>query len=395
MGMYSRRLSRTSAFLKAFKTNRNAFHLIFITTWMMGIPIARVHIRSDLLLNIFVKIWCFGLLIVKSVSRLITFANLYKILPDFVSQFSFYFFNILSLITETIFIMKRHEISSAIKSMIDISAKISPGTYVGSKTIYIEVLIMAVSVISILALLVIFFFFQEWDYYLNIVYTPFPEKHSIYTHIVLSLGVFIQIFSVAINFISIIFCYSSFIATGDMLNGYAKTIQELKSHDPDPIIRSLRMFQKISDCVKSIDAAFNVSAFFIFGTVVGNIFASVSVMCSETKFFHTPVARIFVALTLLSGMIAIFVLTSAGNTVSIGMQHVKEALVQCSEKMTRRPPNVVRSFCLLSDSIRDSSLVVTGCGMFTINKPLMLTVGGMVITYSFLLFQLNGNPIST
>ncbi|GIY80808.1 uncharacterized protein CEXT_112371 [Caerostris extrusa] len=112
-------------------------------------------------------------------------------------------------------------------------------------------------------------------------------------------------------------------------------------------------------------------------------------MCSESSSFQNPVAKVYVGLSLVGGLVAILALTSGGNSVVSEMQLLKQALLQCSERIAGRSSNVIRAFILLSDGIRDSNLTVTGWGMFTVNKALMLTIGGMVITYSFLLFQLN------
>ncbi|GFQ67769.1 uncharacterized protein TNCT_715311 [Trichonephila clavata] len=118
-----------------------------------------------------------------------------------------------------------------------------------------------------------------------------------------------------------------------------------------------------------------------------------SVMYSEYSSFHTLVTRFYGIFTLIGGVMALLVLTISGNAVPAGLQQLREALLQCSGRMAGGAPHVIQSFTLLSDSIRDSNLAITGCGMFTINKALMLTVGGMVITYSFLLFELSGQPI--
>ncbi|GFY77321.1 uncharacterized protein TNIN_342971 [Trichonephila inaurata madagascariensis] len=391
---FSQFIFRNSKVPTSYKTKNNAFNLLFKITAVLGIPIAPVRRKSNnLFINNALKIWCFCALIMKTFTRILSFSNIYKMLPGSASIFAFYFFNTFSYITTLTFIANSRKIYLAIKSVTDLSKSINPRTFVGSKSILYEVLLLIGSSLFSFCLLVIFFFYQEWNRYLKIINAPFAIDQLTYAWIVVFAIVFVHTWSYATNFASVLLCYNSFLAAGNLLKTYSKTILVLQSNDPHPIISSLRLFQEISLSVRNIDRAFSSNTFFLFGTLVGNFFASMSVMYSEYSSFHTLVTRFYGIFTLIGGITALLVLTISGNAVPAGLQQLREALLQCSGRMASGSPHVIRSFTLLSDSIRDSNLAITGCGMFTINKALMLTVGGMVITYSFLLFELSGQPI--
>ncbi|GIY54968.1 uncharacterized protein CDAR_22401 [Caerostris darwini] len=314
-------------------------------------------------------------------------------LPGYATPFAFYFFDSFSYITTVAFFLNRRKVYSATKTVVNLCTRITPRIYVGSKTIIFEILLLVASSLAILSIFIIFFFYQEWNLFLRILHAPYFVDEVTHTWIVVFSLVSIHTWSFCTCFISVLLCYNSFIAAGDLLKAYGSTIQDLT--DRKSIIRSLELFGDVSNCVKRIDKALNSCVFFLFGTVVGNFFAAVSVLFSESRSYHTPVASVYVGLTLLGGMAIILVLTTGGNSVTNGMKLLKSMLLEGNRKIAGQSQEVISSFTLLSDCVRGSSLSVSGCEMFTINKRLALTIGGMIVTYSFLLFQLSGKPLTT
>ncbi|GBN35213.1 hypothetical protein AVEN_155176-1 [Araneus ventricosus] len=377
---------------KAPKHKNNSFHLLYKTTLAMGIPIAPINTRSSYGFSL-VKVWCLSIFLYKTVTLFISFSHVHRILPGYASLFAFYFFDTFSYISMVTFIVKRRTIYSAIKSAVDLTARIDPSIFVGSKTIRYEILLLFLSSLTILSIFVIFFFYQEWDSYMKTLQTPFPVPQYTYTWIVVFSVVSQHAWSFATCFLAVLLCYNSFLAAGGLVKAYAGAIRGMTSRDS--IILGLGLFRELCRSVQKIDAAFNSCVFFLFGTVIGNFFAAISVLFSESASFQTPVARAYVGLTLLGGVSIIFVLTIGGNTVSEGQQRLRLALLEGSKKIAGLSPDVARFFTMLSDNIRDSKLAMTGCEMFTVDKGLALTVGGMVITYSFLLFQFSGKPFTT
>ncbi|GBO03658.1 hypothetical protein AVEN_158148-1 [Araneus ventricosus] len=392
-GIYSLRSTPTS--LKVYKAPRNknnSFHLLYKTSLALGIPIAPVNTRSSYAL-LLAKMWCWSIFLHKTVTVFISFSHAHRILPGYASLFAFYFFDSFSYISMLALIVKRRKIYSACKTAVDLAARIDPSIFVGSKHIQYHILLMVIFSLTIIFIFATFFFYQEWDWCMKTLQAPFPVHQYTYTWIVVFSIVSHHVWSFVTSFLSVLLCYNSFLATGGLVRAYAGAISRMTSRDT--IIRGLGLFRELCHSVQKIDAAFNSCVFFLFGTVVGNFFAAISVLFSETVSFQTPVARAYVGLTLLGGIGTVFVLSIGGNTVSEGQQRLKLALLEGSKKIVALSPDVARSFTMLSDNIRDSKLAVTGCEMFTVDKGLALTVGGMVITYSFLLFQLSGKPFTT
>ncbi|KAF8793361.1 hypothetical protein HNY73_004849 [Argiope bruennichi] len=392
-GIYSFRFSPT--ILKAYKTPKpktNSFQLIYKATFAMGIPIAPLNARSSCALFL-AKIWCWSIFLYKTVALLISFSHVYRMLPGYASPFAFYFFDSFSYISMVTFILQRRKIYSATKTAVDLAARIDPSMFVGSKTIQYEILLLVMSSLTVISIFIIFFFYQEWESYIKILQAPLPAHQYTYTWIVVFSVVSHHACSFITCFLSVLLCYNSFLAAGGLVNAYAESIRFMTSRNA--LIRSLGLFRELCRGVQKIDAAFNSCVFFLFGTVVGNFFAAISVLFSESVSFQTPVARTYVGFTLLGGFGIIFLLTTGGNTVSEGQRRLKLALLEDSKKIAGLSPDVVRTFTMLSDNIRDFKLAVTGCEMFTVDKGLALTVGGMIITYSFLLFQFSGKPFTT
>ncbi|KAF8769956.1 hypothetical protein HNY73_017542 [Argiope bruennichi] len=391
--IHSFRFSPTS--LKVYRTLKpkiNSFQLIYKTTLVMGIPIAPLNARSSCAF-ILAKIWCWSIFLYKTVVLFITFSHVHRMLPGYASLFAFYFFDSFSYISMVAIIHQRRKIYSATKTAVELAARIDPSMFVGSKTIQYEILLLVMSSLTIISLLIIFFFYQEWESYIKILQAPLPVYQYTYTWIVVFSVVSLLSWSYITCFLLVLLCYNSFLAAGGLVNAYAESIRFMTCRNA--LIRGLGLFRELCRSVQKVDAAFNSCVFFLFGTVVGNFFGAISVLFSDSVSFQTPVARTYVGFTLLAGVGIIFVLTIGGNTVSEGQRRLKLALLEDSKKMSGLPPDVVRTFTMLSDNIRDFKLAVTGCEIFTVDKGLALTVGGMIITYSFLLFQFSGKPFTT
>ncbi|GFR33726.1 uncharacterized protein TNCT_90641 [Trichonephila clavata] len=387
MEFFSSRLTSNS--LKVRKTSKekyNSFNLLYKITLTLGIPIAPIRGKSNNMIRI-TKAWCLGLFIFKTITLAISFAYAFRMFPGFATPFSYYFFDSFSYITMVTFIVKRRQIYSATKTITDLSFRISPGTFVGSKTIKYEIFLLIGSTAVILIIFIIFFFYQEWEIYLEVIHPVFHISQSTYTWFVVFSVVSIHALSFVTCFVAVLLCYSSYLAAGGLLRVYAATIRGLQERIL--VIHNLGLLQEISNSIKKLDAAVRSCAFFLFGTVVGNFFAGISVLFSNSVRFQTPVARIYVGLALMGGLMIIMALTSGGDTVSEGRQLLKAALLESNRRVAGRSLSAVSPFLLLSQSIQNADLEVTGCEMFTINKRLALTIMGMIVTYGFLLFQLN------
>ncbi|GFS56898.1 uncharacterized protein NPIL_395501 [Nephila pilipes] len=392
MEVFSPRITSSSSKIrKSPKEKFNSFNWLYKTTLTIGIAIAPIRMKSSHG-NTLVKMWYLGLFVFKTITLIIAFTYVFRMLPGYAVNFSYYFFDSFSYIMMVTFMVKRRQIFSATKTITYLSHRISPGTFVGSKTIKYEIFLLVGSTAIILAIFITFFFYQEWDIYLVVIHPVFNITEKTYTWIVVFSVVSIHTLSFITCFVAVLLCYSSYLAAGGLLRVYAETIRGLK--DRISIIQNLELLQEISNSVKKIDAALRSCVFFLFGTVVGTFFAAITVLFSDNYRLQTPVARIYVVLTLVGGLIIILALTSGGETVSEGRQLLKIALLESNKLIAGRSPDVVSPFILLADSIRNVNLEVTGCEMFAINKRLVLTIVGMIITYSFLLFQLNGESLN-
>ncbi|KAG8189095.1 hypothetical protein JTE90_028639 [Oedothorax gibbosus] len=317
-------------------------------------------------------------------------------LPDFASALAYYIFNFLSYISMVTLLIKRKDIFFATEAVTRLSRKINPKKFVGSKTIIFELLAWILLSFSLMIIFILLYFYQEWNDYVKVLHLPilgYYSNSTTYTGIVVLSVVSCHTTSFATCFLSVIVVYSAFVSVSDLLDSFRRMMrrQMVNKSDSGFVVKNLTLFREISTSAKDVDGALNACCLFILGTVISSFFSTISVMFSPSPSFQTGVARGYVVLTLISGVCIFLVLAMSGNKVASSCQSLKATVMEISEKMASysSDPSVMRQFNLLSANIKDTNLGVTGCEMFTINKSLILTVGGMVITYSFLLIQIN------
>lgn len=388
-------IQKTTRHLIKSKIRNNAFDYIFNVTLAMGIPIQPIIFDSERKI-MFAKWFCLAFFVVKTLTMTIALTHVYTMLPDFATRIAYYIFNFFSYVSMITLVMKRKLIYSATKNVTNLSKKMCPKKFVGSKTIVIELCTWILSSISIIVVITLFFFYQEWDHFKKVLHVPilgYYSNSTTYTWMVVFGVVSSHTTSIITSILSAILVYSAFLSVSDLLDTFSKMLrrQMVTTYDSGFVVKNITLFREISSSAKDVDRALNACCLFILGTVISSFFSTISVMFSPSPSFQTPVARCYVGLTLLSGLYIFFILTISGDKVVSGCHHLKAAIMETSEKMANysSDPSVMRQFILLSDNIKDTNLAVTGCEMFTINKSLILTVGGMVITYSFLLIQIN------
>ncbi|KAG8189098.1 hypothetical protein JTE90_028641 [Oedothorax gibbosus] len=373
----------------------NAFHFIYKATLALAIPIQPINFRSSRKVEI-TKWFCLVFFVFKTVTISLALTHIYKMLPDWSSRIAYYIFNFFSYFSMITLLSKRQQIYSAFQTVLNLSARLSPEKFVGSKFIKFELLTWVLSTFSLMVIFILFFFYQEWNDYFKALHLPilgYYKNSTTYTWIIVFGVVSSHTTSFAMCALSVILVYNAFLAAGGVVDSYCKMIQRQKLYESGPkaITRNLILFREISSSVKSVDDAVNECSFFILGTVISSFFATIAVMFSASPSFQTLVARMYVGLTLVGGLGIFFIMTISGNLVLANSENLKSAIMDMSEEIAKSTADesTMRLFILLSDNIRNSDMGLTAADMFIIDKGLILTVFGMVTTYSFLLFQIN------
>lgn len=364
-----------------------------------GIPIQLPDFRSNLKLTL-VKVFCYAALVFKLFTMVFAMAYAYILFPEYSTILSYYAFSLSGDLTMLILVLKRYIIESSVQTISQLSKKLNLRV-VGSKTIKQELLVFVLTGVVYTAGYARFFFYEQWDVYVETLRVPLGLSQDYiqsYTGTVLTC----VFFYTTVNFINCVLTfmllYNAYLSLNNIVDAFnAMVKREMYSDysDAGSMKKYIVMYGEIFKCVKSVDRALNECCFFMLGTVVGSFFAAVSVTFSASDRYQTFGVKTFLSCTLVGCPIIFLVTTITGSRVTARYRDLRAILLEWSEKMEKylSDPAVIRLFVLLTDNVRKSNLTVTGCRMFTINKGLILTVGGTIITYSFLLFQLdNGDP---
>lgn len=129
-------IQRTTRHLIKSKIRNNAFDFIFKVTLAMGIPIEPILFDSDRKIMM-AKWFCLSFFVIKTLTITIALTHVYTMLPDFATRIAYYIFNFFSYVSMITLVLKRKQIYSATQNVTNLSKKMCPKKFVGSKTIMI------------------------------------------------------------------------------------------------------------------------------------------------------------------------------------------------------------------------------------------------------------------
>ncbi|GFT45010.1 uncharacterized protein NPIL_650201 [Nephila pilipes] len=291
----------------------------------------------------------------------------------------------------------RRTLLSAIRNVSELALQLNPRFHVGSRRTKFEIVLLMTSVLILLIIQVLYFFYQEWNKCLEALAFPLVEQSPYlneYIWLVLFSIVMTYNIGAATCFLMLLLCYNSYFTLAKIMNSYGKVVKEeliCGNCTYKQISRYISTFVDITQKVQDIDQALGAIAFFLYVTVICNFFNTISVALGNSKSYQTPVVHAYLLLQSVTAIVTFFVLTYSGALVQKGSENMKQNMTECSNLISKLAPSfkVMVNFTMLLENVNKSKLVVTGWNMFTIQKGFILSVAGLVMTYGILMYQMD------
>ncbi|GFT45007.1 uncharacterized protein NPIL_650191 [Nephila pilipes] len=199
-----------------------------------------------------------------------------------------------------------------------------------------------------------------------------------------------------IMFISLL-SFETFSSLSEGVKTYRKSlIREIVSR-PDQISvqEYLIAFRRIVDCIDSVEAGFSWNILFLIVSNISSFFLVLSIIAVGIDHFQimllaSIIGSCIVSLVEFTAVTrSVILLNGEEDSLKKAVIRFSERPILCDEYLTKEKMSWTRlhSFSLLANTIRGTTIELTGGGMFVLNNSFILSVVGVMFTYGVLIFQ--------
>lgn len=199
------------------------------------------------------------------------------------------------------------------------------------------------------------------------------------------------IISTGIIFIALIICCSTYKLADSMMKSFSENFGKHSASmifSKSTVISLISTYRQLLTICKDIDNVISGMTFFLYAASVTCFFNTVSLILSDT--FLTDISMIVqVIINLAMALLIFFSLTYTGESVHSNHENLKMLMIEGVEKIF----NVTEDYHMMSiygmfiESVNNINIYFTGADMFQINKSLILTTAGAMLTYGVIIFQ--------
>ncbi|GFR04499.1 uncharacterized protein TNCT_38861 [Trichonephila clavata] len=221
------------------------------------------------------------------------------------------------------------------------------------------------------------------------------QKIHVYIHSCLVL-ISYSIDSLTMMFISILL-YETISSLSDGVRAYRKSLIRKMVNTSDRICvqEYILEFRRIVDCVDRVEAGFSWSILFLIISNVSSFFLILSVLATGINYFQRMLLASIVVSSIIS-LVEFIAIAKSGIQLSKEEDTLKNLVTYFSERsflsdecLTKEKISLPRlhGFSLLANTLRGTTIELTGGGMFALNNAFLLSVVGVMFTYGVLIFQ--------
>ncbi|KAG8178641.1 hypothetical protein JTE90_010552 [Oedothorax gibbosus] len=369
---------------------------------LIGLPITTNP--SDLKFNkryyAAIKLWLIFINTIKTIA-LVTSVYFVRLLIESQSvRLTFYASIVFGWAITLAVLCKRKDISTSLNGISKLTSKVGKIKHIGNKHINKAMIFHVISFFLFAAFLCFFFFYQEWSSFKSaseaaMLFDVLPDNLQ---SACLGLVFSAVIFSFCMGGITcgtvLLLCDSVYIALSDLIECYVDDLRrKFKSKVFSQLSMSehIGMLKAITYQVKAADRSLSDCTLMLYGMFVCGLYVTVSIALSKDAIFRTKMVTLYIAWNFILVILIFRRLTLSGSRVGLESDKLRNVATECSRRIVSHcdDEKTLLAFNVLLGNIRDAKLVVTGGGMFVIEKSLFLTVVGTMVTYGVILFQGN------
>ncbi|KAG8189196.1 hypothetical protein JTE90_013730 [Oedothorax gibbosus] len=303
------------------------------------------------------------------------------------------------MVATLILTQKRRKIDKAIQNIFRLSAKSHQGIVQKEDVhTFILALLSGVLIFTIMAINILFLKQThkarvDSQKFFGMVLSTDMRKYYMYTHYFLF--VFTSIFSLVTQMFVSLLSFHTFLGLSKDIKKYRESLAKLlvsNFKDEVYIHGYLVGFRRIVDCISRVEAGFSYTNLFLIAANVSSFFVFFSIAASAENGYHQTAVAVLITSVLLLSLIQFLSMVGTAARVCKEDDALKKLVIRCSEKAFSDFQGKVsmpklHCFALLANTIRGTTLELTGGDMFVIKDNFIMSVVGVMLTYGVLIFQ--------
>lgn len=247
----------------------------------------------------------------------------------------------------------------------------------------------------VMSVILTFYFYHGFNENLNFKMVGFDVSNysRIYAlHVIRISLTYSTVSTTAVLGIALMFCCNFYKAAQLILSEYGKKLLDNSKttyFSKILLINYISTYKTIVRTFKDIDESVSSSSLLLYASSICCFFNTLSILLSDPKSLSELLVLSQMMISLILSVIIFFALTSTGSKANDEFESLQLTTVESAEQVLVRYYDTqnVLSFRVLTDSIVNLRPTFTGWNLFTINKSLILTTAGAMITYGVLVFQ--------
>lgn len=374
---------------------KNAFHLILKTVSLFGVTCTPYSPSNNFLLKSY---WDTAFLILSTVTYSISLLDAHTFIPSRHIRFTFYAYFILGYIIRITLLLKRQIIPSAMAHLASLRHYPDAGS---SRKCFRSLRWQIVAFygwIMTTTIVIISYVYKISSNNLELQAFGYGLSRKDIGSAVLIVPIclaFASINTSIIICISLMICCNLYLGAEDVLKIYGDCLVRLSNQriTRNSLMSQLSFYKSIIFCFTETDSAISMCVLHLYATAVVCFFNTVSVVISfyGDRFYYWDISVMGQFLyTFLMALVIFCSVTRTGSGANSSHGNLKVKLMESIENVLGNSTchiETMMSFRMLSDVIGSVSPNFTAGGMFTVDKSLILTTIGAMVTYGVLLFQ--------
>lgn len=258
--------------------------------------------------------------------------------------------------------------------------------------IYVSLIIIWMVTFSITLMISLMFMKIRDDNYVNVLgFQVVAYKSTTVLYLIRISCVFSGATGTGIIFLILIICTNTYVFAGNILKAfsvYLKSEYTKKLLLKSEILSCVSTYRNLIHLFKDMDNVLSSSCLLIYAAAVTCFFSTVSILFSDI--IQEDLSMISQMITgLLMAIILFFSLTISATNVTYEYDNLKFLLMEGAEKLLTLTDNedILSTYRMFFDTVMGIRIYFTGAEMFEINKSLILTTAGALITYGVMIFQ--------
>lgn len=370
-----------------------AFRLIKKACILHGITIKKPSARKTFFTY---SVWDSTVALVDILSYIMSISSMHYMDLSKQILITLYVYITLGLLIRIILLFKREKISMVVSKICYLYFQLDINS--GRCPLYIKYQMIADALWCLVIIAIIpYFYSKNFNETLDFkfLFVRISDKMKIFALNFIRISIIFSVVSTTtIISMDLILCCNFYIAMRNIIRKYTANLLQNNKGCRFSKTKFWFKFSTYKMCMhlfKEIETSICTTSFLLYTASVCCFFDTLSLYFTEYELFSDMLTLNLLVFTFALSLVIFFALTLTGSQVNSEYGSLKLALLEIAENVlnSHADVSIMTAFKVMSDCITNFNPSFTGGEMFTINKSLILTTTGAVLTYGVLLFQIS------